>query len=107
MSSDSSSDLEDHLNREENRTPSSSLTRLLRKVFRHPGPLFLGMTMVVLGTSALLLEPRMIGYIIDEGIVPRRLDRLRFFGLVFILSTCVRTFSAVKQGFFFELLGQR
>jgi ATP-binding cassette subfamily B multidrug efflux pump len=84
-----------------------TLASLLKIVFRHKWPLCVGIVMVVIGTFAVLMEPRIFGYAIDEAIIPKRLDRLEKTALVFLLATIVRIFAAIKQGYFFELLGQR
>ncbi len=84
-----------------------TLSRLLKIVFRHKWPLTVGIFMVVLGTFAVLMEPRIFGYAIDEAIIPKRIDVLRKTALIFFLMTVIRIFAAIKQGYFFELLGQR
>ena len=80
---------------------------LLKIVFRHKGPLGVGIFMVFLGTFAVLMEPRIFGYAIDEAIIPKRIDRLHEVAFVFFMLTGIRVFAAVTQGYFFELLGQR
>jgi ATP-binding cassette subfamily B protein len=62
---------------------------------------------VIFGTSAALLEPRLFGYAIDEAIVPKDWDKLRIIGTVFFFVVCIRVLSAARQGYFFELLGQK
>lgn len=84
-----------------------TLSRLLRIVFKHKRPLLFGIVMVSFGTFAVLLEPRIFGYAIDEAIIPKRLDKLRQTGLILLLVTAVRSFSSIQQSFFFEMLGQR
>ncbi|MEO5971633.1 MAG: ABC transporter ATP-binding protein [Bdellovibrionia bacterium] len=84
-----------------------TLASLLKIVFRHKWPLCVGTAMVILGTFAVLMEPRIFGYAIDEAIIPKRMDLLEKTALVFLLATIVRIFAAIKQGYFFELLGQR
>lgn len=67
----------------------------------------LGILMVLLGTFTTLLEPRLIGYLIDEAILPRRWAVLQWVGLGFLGVTCLRIGAAIQQAFYFELLGQR
>jgi ATP-binding cassette subfamily B protein len=110
MSSPNSAALEAYLDVEEyeqRKVQSSSLVRLIQTVIQHPRLLLSGLAMVFVGTFSVLLEPRIFGYAIDEAIVPKRLNQLYQYGGLFCLVTCIRVLTAVQQGYFFELLGQR
>ncbi|MFZ9596543.1 MAG: ABC transporter ATP-binding protein, partial [Bdellovibrionia bacterium] len=89
------------------RVQAQSFKRLTLRIVKHRSPLLLGILMVVLVTACLLLEPRVIGYLIDEAILPGRLDVLKKVALVYALLTSVRIGAAVQQGYFFEKLGQK
>ncbi len=86
---------------------SNTVLRLLKLMMKYRSPFFLGLVMVILGTSATLLEPRIFEYAIDEAIVPKRWDRLQWVSLIFMGVTLLRTFAARHQGYFFEQLGQK
>lgn len=89
------------------RAPAASLRPLVALIARHPGPLWLGMLMIAVGTLAALLEPQIFAYAIDEAIVPRRWELLFDLGVAFLLVIVVRVVSLIAQSYLFELLGQR
>ena len=64
--------LDSHLDVEERETQKihpDTLKKLFRAILLHPKPLLGGMVMVFVGAGATLLEPRLFGLAIDEGIV--------------------------------------
>src|SRR6185295_10606151 len=63
--------------------------------------------MIVVGTFAVLLEPRLFGYAIDEAIVPRRMTYLYQLAVVYFIMVFVRVAATIAQGYLFEILGQR
>ncbi len=102
--------LESHLDieeRERKKVRPHTFMPLLSLMLKHRWPLIMGVTMIVFGTFATLLEPRVLGYAIDEAIIPKRWDLLKSITSFFLFLTIVRTVSASQQGYFFELLGQR
>ena len=114
MSSVDATSLEDFLETEEreqrrfqNLTFSQSTVRMMRLILKHPWPFLGGATLIVLGTCAAILEPRIFGYAIDEAILPGRWDRLKGVGLVLFLTIGVRIGSTIQQTYLFEVLGQR
>src|SRR5689334_7414205 len=93
--SSSSADLEEYLDRDDRTqkgVPAGTLRSLVALILKHSFPLCMGIAMVILGTFATLLEPRIYGYAIDEGIVPRRWDRLQFIVVIFLCVTLIRVF---------------
>lgn len=108
MMKKASTDLDGDLEEQGGKFKSSqTFVRLMALILRHQGPMLLGILMILLGTSATLLEPRIFGYAIDEGILPRNSSRLRTIGILFFSVTCLRILSVMAQGYLFELLGQR
>jgi ATP-binding cassette subfamily B protein len=114
MSSVDATSLENFLETEEreqrrfqNLTFSQSTVRMMRLILKHPRPFLGGATLIVLGTCAAILEPRIFGYAIDEAILPGRWERLKGVGLVLFLTIGVRISSAIQQTYLFEVLGQR
>jgi ATP-binding cassette subfamily B protein len=88
-------------------TLSQSVLRLMQLILRHRGPFLAGASLIVLGTLAALLEPRIFGYAIDEAIVPGRWDRLQWIGLSLFFTIAVRIIATIQQTYLFEVLGQR
>ena len=76
-------------------------------IFRHPKPLLMGLAMVALGTTCALLEPRLVGHLIDDAILPKSGERFRLLLVIYIGVMLARVLTAAQQGYFFELLGQR
>lgn len=86
---------------------SRSFLRLITLMLKHPKPLTLGFLMIFSGTTALLLEPRLIGLAIDQAIVPRNWEILRRIVIVYFFVVVIRAGSTIQQGYYFETLGQR
>lgn len=86
---------------------TQALRRLVQLMFKQRGPLFLGLVAVLVGTFAALLEPRLFGYAIDDAIIPKRWDHLKALSLIYLLIICSRGIASMKQGYFFEKVGQR
>ncbi len=110
MSSANSTELDGYLDAEERdhkKIQTSTFLRLLKAVLQHKNPLATGAFMIILGTLCTLLEPRIIGYAIDDGIIPKDWNRLRLFTGAFVFVTSLRVVAAVQQGYYFEVLGQR
>ncbi|MGZ3697346.1 MAG: ABC transporter ATP-binding protein [Bdellovibrionota bacterium] len=84
-----------------------NVRRLAGVIARHPGILVAGVAMILIGTAANLMEPRLYGYAIDEAIVPKNLDLLRTLAIIYLVTIALRVFSTIAQGYLFELLGQR
>src|SRR5690348_1458641 len=57
--------------REQRKLRNGTLLLLCKLILKHPFPLMMGFSTIVLGTFATLLEPRIFGYAIDEAIVPK------------------------------------
>ncbi len=91
--------------RDSKKIEPQNFRNLVSYILKHPAPLFLGMGIVLLGTGASLLEPRIFGYAIDEAIVPRRWDLLVRYSWVFLVVILVRVVTSIAQAYFFELLG--
>ncbi|MCM2323216.1 MAG: ABC transporter ATP-binding protein/permease [Oligoflexia bacterium] len=93
--------------RESRKIRPDNLKRLLARIFRYPGPLLAGLGLVLVGTFATLLEPRLFGYAIDDAIVPKNWDRLVELVAVFFFLVCVRVAALIGQSYLFEILGNR
>ncbi len=93
--------------REQRKIQKGTLGRLILQILRHPGPLGGGLALVLLGTAATLLEPRLFGYAIDAAIVPRNWVRLMQLTRLYALTVLVRLGAMMGQAYLFELLGQR
>lgn len=93
--------------RESQKVSPRTFRKLLRSIARHPAPLVGGLVMVGLGAGATLLEPRLFGLAIDEGIIPRDAVRLRQIGIIFFGVVCLRVLGTVGHAYLFEYLGQQ
>ncbi len=88
--------------------PSRKVVRLLvRDLFRERTLFFFGLFLIFTGTTATLLEPRIFGYAIDHGIIPKDLSALKTVGLIYLLVTTIRVTSVSLQAYFFAKLAQR
>lgn len=101
---DSDLDIEE---RDKKKLSSSTFFRLFQLILKYRTTALYAVSMILIGTFATLLEPRIFGYAIDEAVVPKRLDLLRWIGLSFVVATCLRIYSASRQAYLFELLGQK
>ncbi len=90
----------------EARPRAGTAWRLLASLLSHPGLLILGSLAVVTSTAAALVEPRLLGYAIDDAIIPRDHRRLTELATLFGLLTLVRAGSTVAEAYLFEMLGQ-
>lgn len=93
--------------RDQKKVQPQTLRRLFRIMLKHHWVLIFGFVTILFGTTAILLEPRIFGYAIDDAIIPRRWDHLKILGLFFVIVTLVRVGAAIQQGYLFELLGQK
>lgn len=84
-----------------------SVLRLFALMGRYRLAMVLGLFLILGGTFAALLEPRLFGYAIDEAIVPKRWDRLQQLGLIYLLVVIVRVGAVIGQNYLFEWMGQR
>ncbi len=112
MDFSSAKDAEHHLEleieeREKRAFQKSTFLSLLSLMIKNKKPLIFGFLMISFGTTATLLEPRIIGYAIDEAIIPKLWDKLQLIVVIFLITTLVRVVSIVQQAYFFELLGQK
>jgi ATP-binding cassette subfamily B protein len=60
----------------------------------------------VISTAAALVEPRLVGYAIDEAIIPRDAALLTALAALFGLLTVVRAGATIAEAYLFEALGQ-
>ncbi|HEX4999861.1 MAG TPA: ABC transporter ATP-binding protein [Terriglobia bacterium] len=103
-------DLERYLDGEDSDAQSARGGRTARQLFgatlRHPGALAGGFLFVLMATAAALVEPRLLGYAIDEAIIPRNMARLNTLAALFLLLTVIRVVAMIAQTYLFEVLGQ-
>lgn len=93
--------------RESKKIQPRNLRRLIAHILKHPRLLAAGSGMILLGTAAALLEPRLFGHAIDEAIRPGDWELLQRLAMAFFLLICVRAGATIAQGYLFEALGQR
>jgi ATP-binding cassette subfamily B multidrug efflux pump len=86
---------------------SQSALELFSIVLGFSRTLLSGLAMVALGTFAVLMEPRLFGYIVDEALIPKKGEVLLWGGLLFTFLTGLRVFANLRQAYYFELLGQK
>lgn len=86
---------------------AGSVWRLFALMGRHRLAMVLGLFLILGGTFATLLEPRLFGYAIDDAILPKRWDRLQQLGVVYLLVVMTRVAAVIGQNYLFEWLGQR
>jgi ATP-binding cassette subfamily B protein len=80
--------------------------RLLARLADHRALLVGGSAAIVVSTAAALVEPRLLGYAIDDAIIPRNQARLIELATLFGLLTVVRAVTTVVEAYLFEGLGQ-
>jgi ATP-binding cassette subfamily B multidrug efflux pump len=105
-----SADLEGYLDVEERdsrEVQQHNLKRLFKEILGQPGTFTAGCAMLLVATVAVLIEPRLFGYAIDEAIVPKRWDLLQRVAIFYLLVTCIRAATTIAHTYLFELLGQR
>src|SRR5690349_19752353 len=77
-----STDFEGYLDSEKKDSVSAGgARRIFGMIARHRSATALGVLLIILGTFAALLEPRLFGYAIDDAIVPRDWTRLMQLGV--------------------------
>ncbi len=87
-------------------TQKRTVLYLLRYILHFKTLVFAGILMILVSTSAILLEPRIFGYAIDEAIIPKRWSYLKQLTLLFFFVECFRVGAMIAQGYLFECLGQ-
>jgi ATP-binding cassette subfamily B protein len=84
-----------------------SVWRLFALMGRYRIAMVLGLLLILGGTFATLLEPRLFGYAIDDAILPKRWERLQQLGVVYLIVVITRVAAVIGQNYLFEWLGQR
>lgn len=84
-----------------------TLTRLLSVILQFKEVSAIGLFMILLSTLAALLEPRVMGWIIDDALLPKDWNKLHQMGVCYVIVLVVRVLSLMIQSYCFELLGQR
>jgi ATP-binding cassette subfamily B protein len=98
---------EDHARAKGRGVQAGTALRILALIGKHRGAVAIGAALILSGTAAALLEPRIFGYAIDEAIVPRDWPRLRQLTLIYAVVVAARVGSLIAQSYLFEWLGQR
>ena len=80
--------------------------RFLRATLRYPWLLGASSVVLLVGTAAALVEPRLFGYAIDDAIVPKDWNRLVQLSLLFLALSLTRVVAMIGEGYLFEALGQ-
>ncbi|HUP55999.1 MAG TPA: ABC transporter ATP-binding protein, partial [Bdellovibrionota bacterium] len=93
--------------RESRRIEGGTVRKLASYILKSPAPFAAGCGMLLIGTAATLLEPRLFGYAIDEVIVPKQGHQLLPLTLIFLGVIIVRVAAVIAQGYLFEIVGQR
>lgn len=84
-----------------------TLRRLLGNMAKERRLLACALLAVAIGTAATLSSPRILGYTIDEAILPKNSELLTYFVLAFFLAETIRVVALIIQSYLFEKLGQR
>ncbi len=84
-----------------------TLLYLFRYILRQRKFLFPGIFLILVSTSAVLLEPRLLGFAIDEGMIPKSWYHLKRIATLFFFVECVRVSASIGHAYLFEALGQR
>ena len=102
--------LEHYIEREDFRTgrPSLPVVRRLLTDLAQEKMLFLGgFSLVILGTLATLAEPQLFGRAIDRAVIPKSLELLLRFALIYFGIVAFRISCVITQGYVFDVLSQR
>jgi ATP-binding cassette subfamily B protein len=93
--------------RESRQLHGRTVRRIARRIGAEWRLLAAAVALILLGTAATLLEPRLFGLAIDEAIVPKDWELLRKLALGFLALECVRVAAMIGNAYLFEMLGQR
>lgn len=85
----------------------SELALLFRGVFAHKGWLAAAFFFILVGSAATWMEPRLLAWLIDEGLVARDATRLGQWTLILAATLGARVVATVLQSYCSEVLGQR
>ena len=100
-------DLDRFLDTEEsNSVRKGTALRFLQAALRYPRLLCASCAIMIIGTAAALIEPRLFGYAIDDAIVPKNWPRLQQLTLIFLSLSIIRVLAMIAEGYLFESLGQ-
>ncbi len=86
--------------------PVESLLMLLRLLWSDPARLLLSIFMLLISAGTTLVQPRIVGFLVDQGLVARNLQQVFWFISLFTALECIRIVSIIFQGIVISLLGQ-
>jgi ATP-binding cassette subfamily B multidrug efflux pump len=86
--------------------PFASFVVLLRLLWSQPLRLLAGIFLLLISAATTLVQPRVIGYLVDEGLLAHDLQQVFFFISVFTVLECVRITSIIFQGIVISQFGQ-
>lgn len=103
--------LETYLEVEEQRgfqvKQSQVLSFLLRCVWKEKVLFLTGLCFLLIATGMALLEPRLLGWLIDKALVPKDSKALNLFAGLFFGALLVRVVTQFFQSYVFSILGQK
>jgi len=80
---------------------------LLSKIMEQRVLLVTGVILSLVSTCAVLLQPRLFAYAIDEGIVPKKWENVEKLLYIFVAVELFRVVSLITCEYLYNLLGQR
>ena len=83
-----------------------TLRKLYLMSLRYKWLMILGLTLSAATTLATLAGPRLVGWIIDDAIVPKDLEKLEFFGWIFFGVVVFRIVTLIGEEYTFNAVGQ-
>ncbi|MFN7685006.1 MAG: ABC transporter ATP-binding protein [Oligoflexia bacterium] len=89
------------------RSSIQELLRLMTYLQRHRGLFWSGVALILVATAAALFQPRLFGYAIDEAVIPKDLQKLKGYALLFLGVEVLRVVSMIAQSLIFTLVGQK
>jgi ATP-binding cassette subfamily B protein len=82
------------------------MKRLLALLMDHKKLFFIASVLMGVGTAAILLEPRLLGYAVDQAIIPKDREALVYWVNLLLILTLVRVVALILQSYLFEMIGQ-
>lgn len=87
-------------------TPWRAIVNLSRLLCGEPLRLFVSLGILACSAAATLLQPRVVGYLVDQGLIPRNIQQVAYFISVYALLEVIRVIGITLQGIVIGKLGQ-
>lgn len=101
--------LEHYLDTEEKESKKigdKTVRRLFGVMMNHPKFVLGGLLLSFVSTGMILLEPRILGLVVDQALIPKNSTRLIQFGVILFFVECVRFVAFTSYSYLFSALGQ-